>query len=142
MSDKVKTVRVMYMGERVHHFNKIFQLFKDKRGREYNFSGIKGVWFGDIYEVNDNKMQVRPKSVDAKGWEPTEEERHEYEAQKLVVRAKRLERQKEMNIKKPHADIVRAVDLLRPFYLSLHRFDQERFMRWVANECSKRKKRR
>lgn len=132
---------VMYMGERPQVFSrKIRQLFKTKDGTEMFWVGVKGVWFGEVYEVNDGKMEVRPKRVEKGAWEPTDAEEKEYEAQKLVCTRIRQERRSEMKIKKPHDDVLRAVKLLRPFYRALDDMDRGRFMKWVSNECSKRVK--
>lgn len=127
----------MFLGERVGWNGKVYQLFRSKDGKEHNFSGIKRVYFGDVYEMIDEKLKIRPESVD--GWEPTDKDRREYEAQKLVVTASRQANRKAMEIKRPHAEVVKAVDLLRPFYRALSHVDQRRFMEWIANECSKKK---
>lgn len=129
---------IMFMGERIH-FGKIVQFFKDAKSIPHHFSGIKNIWFGSVYEMNDDKIKVNPTAIET-DWVPTDEERDEYEAQKLVVRAHRQARKKAMDIKKPHEKIVRAVELIRPFYLSLHNIDRRRFMEWFANECSRKGK--
>lgn len=129
--------RVMYLGERVNVF-KIGQLFRDKRGKDYWYRGVKGVWFGSIYEIDDKEsIKIRPAEVDAAGWEPSEKDRAEWEAQKAVVKAFRLEKRKAMQLKRPHADIVKAIQLLAPFWRSLDRFDQERFSKYLANELQR-----
>jgi hypothetical protein len=132
---------VMYHGERPGFMGTIRQLFKTRDGEEMYWVGRKRVWFGHVYEItHDDKMAKMPKEVEVEDWKPTDKEEKEYEAQKLVCRQIRADRQKEMKIKKPHENIVRAIGLLRPFYRALDDNDRRRFMKWVGNECGKKKK--
>lgn len=85
-----------------------------------------------------DRMKVRPEQVD--GWEPSEQERAVYESQKLIVKSARLKRQKNMQIKKPHENIARAISLLRPFMRGLSHYDQTRFIGYICNEASKKQK--
>lgn len=127
---------VMYLGERVTFLGKVYQVFKDKKGESFSYTQIKNVWVGDCYEItNDGKMSRRPSSVT--GWEMTEKEKLESEAQKVAVRAHRLQQRKAMQLKKPHPNIVSAIKLLRPFFRSMGRIDQERFTAYLTNEMSK-----
>lgn len=134
-------VKIMYHGERVYRF-RIQQLFKDKRGKEHYWTGIKYVQFGSIYEAEKKdkhfSLDRKPLSVEVKGWEPTEQERLTYESQKLVAKARRQENRKAMELSRPHNDITRAVNLLRPFFRQLNRIDQERFSSYLSNEMSKK----
>lgn len=134
---------VMYHGERVDMMGRISQVFKDRSGHAYTYAGIKNVRFGCVVHLlSGDKMKVRPESVEPSPWEPTDQEVTEYEANKIAVLDTRARRLKDLKLHKPNRRIVEAVDLLRPFYLSMHNFDRERFMRWVAQECSKKKGRR
>lgn len=137
MGTKRKIV-LMYHGERADTWRgKIWQCFRSKDGKEHSFSGIKNIYFGECYAMLDSKMKIRPEAVP--GWEPTEKERTEYEAQKLVVRQVRQSRLEAFKLTRPHKDVLRAVELLRPFYRALTDSDRNRFMKWVSNECSKKK---
>jgi len=136
--------QIMYHGERVNFTGKVVQLFKEKRGEEHLFKGIKGVWFGSVYEMVNDTLKLKPKEVEST-WEPTELERKEYEAAKIVVRGHRQNILAAMKVKKPHADISKALELIRPFTWHLSSLERRRFMAWFENECSKnpnRKKKR
>lgn len=136
---KGKNRVVLFLGERVDHMGNIFQLFRDRNGEQFRYTKIKRPFFGDCYEIDkEEKMKTRPESV--KGFEPTDKERLEYEAQKLCVVAERLSRKRAMKLRSPHPDIVRAIKLLRPFYRSMTRTDQNRFTQYLENELSKRSK--
>lgn len=131
---------VMYLGERVTMMGSIYKLFVDKKGETYHYSKIKHVWLGSCYEItNDGKMKRNPESVE--GWEITEKERVEAEAQKLVVTAHRMTKRKAMQLKKPHPDIVKAMNLLGRFYRSMSKWDRQRFVDYLENEMSKGGKR-
>lgn len=132
-------VLVMFLGERADNFDGINQLFVDKKGEKHLFRGLKYVWFGNVYEMTDGKMKVRPEAVES-DWTPTEEQRLEYEAQKLAVCAIRERRKKKNLSRKPHKDILRAVELLRPFYKPLSKWDRERLTDWLTHQLSKAKK--
>lgn len=132
---------VIYCGERVGLFGRIHQLFKDKKGKEYSYTGIKDAMVGYCYEVSaKDQMSLRPKTVE--GFPMSEKDKLEMEAQKLAVRAERLMKRKAFELKRPHPDIVRALKLLAPFYRGLTRFDQDRFMSYLGNEMSRKPKRR
>lgn len=141
----MKTVPVMFLGERIRGWHKkIEQLFRSKDGKDFFFSGIHRPWFGTVYEMKlkadgSASMAVRPKEVES-DWEPSEKERQEFEAAKIVVASERQNRRKAMTLKRPHDDIVRAVKLMRPFYRALPDQDRRRFMEWFSNECSRKGK--
>lgn len=145
---KKKIVALMYHGERVPFVGTPLQVFKDKKGKEYRWSGRKHVWFGSVYEAEYMEpgvlaMLKNPKELLAT-WQPTEKERLEYEAAKLGVTSYRQNRKKAYELKKPHPDLVKAVLLFRPFYFALQNIDRRRLVDWFENECSKplKKKRR
>lgn len=142
MAKKGTAIRVMYQGERVDTFGRIHQMFRDVRGENYQYSGIRDVSFGQIYPMTDGKMAVYPIGEYDPKWKPTDKEEREFEAHKIVVADRRARRKAEMQLKKPNPKIVQAVDLLRPFYLAMTDWDRDRFIRWVSQECSKRKGRR
>lgn len=134
-------IKVIYCGERVDMIGNIKQLFRDEEGNEFCYTGVKRVWPGSCYEISDDeKIQRKPTEVEANGFEFTPKDRAEYEAHKLVVSATRALRRKAMAIKKPHPDIVRAINLLRPFYRNLGRFDQDRFSKYLCNQMSRKAK--
>lgn len=138
---KTKVTQVMYHGERVSLFGEINQLFKDRKGEESRFRGIKRIYFGNVYEMNGISMNSKPEPIEA-GWSPTEKEELEYEAAKIAVSGHRQEQRKDMELKRPNKKVVQAVELLRPFYLVMSNVDRKRFMGWVSNECSKKGRRR
>lgn len=134
---------VIYHGEHLTHFGKIYQLFKDKKGIEYNYTGVKMVWPGLCYELlPGDKMNRRPNQITdyRRVFEMTENDWVKSEAQKIAVKGFRLEQRKAMEVKKPHLDITTAINLLKPFYRGLSRFDQKSFVSYLENEMSKRKK--
>lgn len=137
----MKTFPVMFIGERVSWRGKVIQVFKDKKGEEHVFSGIKNLWFGSVYKIEDNKMSVKPTPIES-DWKPTEKDEIEYESQKIVVRAHRQSKLKALKLKKPHANIARAVELIRPFYWHLPSLDRRRFLEWFENEISKKVKKK
>lgn len=134
--------KLMYLGERVDLFRGVHQEFKDKSGSKFNWTGIKNLYFGAVVEAERKgksmTMSRRPQIVES-DWQPTEQEEVEYEAHKVVVRAYRQSRKKAMELKRPNQNIVRAVELLKPFYRAMDHFSQKRFMEWIANACSKPK---
>lgn len=133
-------MKVMYVGERVSQMGKVYQLFKNKRGKTFPFSGLRYALLGHCYEMaKDQTLKTNLSAAGVEGWEMTEAEHIECEAQKQVVKTHRLKKRKAMELKKPHTDIVRAICLLRPFVRSLDLWDQKRFMDYIANACSKRK---
>lgn len=134
----MKKVKVMYHGERVNHFDKIYQVFKSKDGKTHNFTGIKNIWFGSVYVMEKDTLKRKPEAIET-DWQPTDQEREEYEAAKIVVKATRQNKLKAMKLKQPHQNIVRAIELIRPFYLHLSNLDRRRFIEWFENECSKKK---
>lgn len=135
---------VMYHGERVAPYGgHIRQLFKDETGKEYFFAGVKSVWVGSTYELlPGDKMAVKPERFDNDGWVMSEKEQTEYEAQKEIAKQIRAERMKVMKLKRPHKDIVKAIELLAPFFRSLDRIDQDRFMRYLTNACQRKANKR
>lgn len=137
---KKKTVVVMYQGERLTMMQGLTHLFTDKDGGEHCFRGIRGAIFGHCYLMVNDTMERRPTLAEAGCWEHTEKEELVYEGAKLAVANFRASRRREMELRMPNRKIVQAVDLLRPFYLSMTDFDRVRFMRWVSQECSKKKR--
>lgn len=142
----MKKKQVVYMGEvlKDHGFSQsIFQRFRDKEGKFYHYVGIKRIWPGSTYQMEPgDKMNIRPERIYDSDLGLTEAEEIEMEAQKIAVRQYRASRRKEMDLKKPHTDIVRAIALLSPFVRSLPRFDQDRFLKYIFNEASKTPKKR
>ncbi len=134
-------VPVMYVGERVHFSGQIVQAFKSKDGTEHFFARTKGVWPFECYKmVNQTMKAVKPER--AGDWEPSELVRHEFEQNKVIVTARRLEMRKARDIKKPHQNLIRAVELLRPFYRGLNRNEQRLLTEYLLNEISKYKGKR
>lgn len=141
-------VPLMYHGERVNWRGEIIQLFRDRKGEEFYWSGRKHVYFGEIYESTkkgrskaaDHVMARNPKMVVDETWSATEKDRAEYEGAKVACTDARAQRKKAYELKKPHKDLVRAVELMRPFYLSLTDNDRRRLIGWFANECSKKRR--
>ena len=143
---KVLVVKpVMYMGERVSFYpQKIYKLFKGRDGTEYKFApSVSGVYFGDKYQLlPKDRMEHRPKELSVDDWQPTESERLEYEAQKIVCREFRATKRKDLELKKPHPNILKALELLRPFAMHLDETERGRLFSWLRIQCSKRKARK
>lgn len=136
---------VMYHGERAFPISgKIVQVFKDRKGEEHCWSGVKGVYFGYVYEAEKKGTEItirmRPAEIEVKGWEATQADHDQMEANKILVKEIRARRRKDLEYKKPHADIVKAIELLKPFYRGLSKWDAQRFTDWLSNECSKPKR--
>jgi hypothetical protein len=136
----MKKEHVMFVGERVDWRGNIYQCFKNKAGVESHFKGVKNVCFGSVYNVEDGRIARIPVAIEPPPWHPTDKECLEHEAQKIAVYERRALNRKALQLKKPHADIAKAVELLAPFYLSMDDFTRMRFMRWFSNECSKKVK--
>ena len=141
-------VPVMYLGERADWRGDIRQLYRDRDGNDLYWSPRKHVYFGEIYETEkkgrgkkqEHLMRKAPKRVEVEGWEPTEKERTEYEAAKVACRDSRAQRKKDFEFRKPAKQLMTAVDLVRPYYLSCSDQDRRRLMGWFSNECSKKKR--
>ncbi len=133
-----KKVIAIYLGERISALSYIYHSFKDRKGREYHFRGLRSVRVGDCYEIIDDKIATRPKAVE--GFPLTEEQEAHCDAQRVVVLAFRAAQKKAMQLKRPHEDITRAIGLLRPFYLGLSELDRRRFKEYLGQEMSKKKK--
>ena len=133
---------VMYVGERSDVFDRITQVFVDRKGNEIRFKGIKGIHVGGCYlcDTKAGKMNVRPDKVPNDGFEMTDELWKKYEAAKVVIKDIRLTNRKIMEVKKAHPDIVRAVNLLKPFTRNLGKYELSRFTRYLENELSKKGK--
>lgn len=134
--------QLMYLGERIGHFGKIHQVFKDKRGKTYTWNGIRGVWFGSVYEAENKKggqltMSTRPDEVST-DWRHREQERIEYDAAKLAVAGQRQRNLGAMKLRAPPRDIMNAVACVRRYYLALSDNERRRLIDWFANECSKK----
>ncbi len=135
--------KVMYHGLRAHALtDKLYHIFKDKKGKEFHYTGnFRFIYPGGIYwQLVGERMNVRPESAIDMEWVWTEEDRKQYEAHKEVCKQVRLERRKQLELKRPHPDITRAIMLIKPFVNGIGMTDQERFFRYFKNQCTKRKK--
>lgn len=137
-------MKAIFLGEEVSVIGEIRQVFRFDNGERGYWKGIRGLYRGKVVEVKGKpgaeKMATRPDS--AEGLELTEAEEREFDAKQLTVKQKRLENRKALSLKKPHRDIVNAIELLRPFAGHLSTIDRRRFMAYLENELSKRKKRK
>lgn len=137
----MKQIEVIYLGERLTMNDKIVQVFRDAEGKESYFSGVKRVWVGDSYLMSEKgTIKAKPERVENPTLKMNEEDEAKYQAQKIVCRDYRLTRQKEMKLKQPHEDILKAIELLRPFARGLSWYDNERFFTYIKNESTKPKK--
>lgn len=131
----------VYLGERVFGYNRrISQVFKNAKGKEILFSGIRGIMPGQVFWITDGTIKTRPEPIEEPSIEMSEKDWIEYEAQKAIVKIERLRRKKAMNLKAPHPDIKRAIDLLRPFAANLSSIDLRRFAEYIQNEISVKKR--
>lgn len=138
-------VEALYIGERVTGFGEIVQAFKIENGEVLHWTGVKGLWVDESYEVEvkptgGHTIKMRPDRVEEKDRRlfMSDKDKIEYEAQKIAVRGQRERRKKKMELSKPHADIVKAIQLLKPFARSLDYIDLDRFMGYVKNQLSKK----
>lgn len=135
-------IPAIYLGERLTLLGSVFHVFRDAKTNLYRFTGLKSIFFGETYLVSkDGSIKVRP-DVSLKKLDLMENDFAEFEAHKILAKDARLNKRKAMELKKPHADIVKAIELLRPFIQSVPRYDQDRFLRYIHNEATKRKKRK
>jgi hypothetical protein len=133
-------VPALYLGERVTSFGDIVQSFRVLGQKErLTFTGIRNIYAGEAYEydLNNNTMKIRPARLDCID-KMTEADEREFELHKELAKHRRLERQKAMNLKKPHRDIVRAIDLLRPFCRNASTLEIRRFTEYLGNQLSKK----
>lgn len=131
-------VPALYLGERVSAIGNIHQVFKAPMCGELFFKGIKQVHFGDSYEYDraNGTMKTRPKQIKGRLKASIKDE-HTYHAQKEIVKLQRLKNRKALEIKKPHKDIDRAIELLRPFTNGMGSIDLHRFVEYLENRLSK-----
>lgn len=139
----VYSVPVVYLGERMETFGKITQVFRSARGRVFRYSGIKGVGFGDNTAVTkDGRIAVRPKVSEERKIAVTPEEEAEFSAHAQIVKHERARRRKQLELKKPHPDLVRAIQLLAKFTGRMDRLELSRFCQYVETELSKKGRKR
>lgn len=137
-----KQVQVIYLGEQVDIIGHINQVFRDKKGKVFKYNGVKGVWPGSCYLIDVNPdgsstIKTRPESVEKPKIEFSEKDRLEYETNKEIAKHQRLLNKQAMDIKKPHEDITRAIQLLKPFARSVSNIDLNRFMGYLKNQLTK-----
>lgn len=135
------TKEVVYLGEEVGFGSKIRQVFRDKKGEQYSFFGIKGfLFFGESYLMTEGGVMLtrNPPQPEKQTVFATEKERLTYEANKEICKYIRERRKKLMDIKKPHPDIVRAISLLRPFTRDMDFLVLSRFCNYLQQQLSKK----
>ena len=134
-------VEYVYLGERVEAFDGIKQLFRNKKGEFARYSGVRDVYFGNSYLITDDgKIKARfPDRPDKQTVFSTEQEELDYEAHKELAKDYRLRKRKAMELKKPHKDIVRALNLLRPFTRKMDSITLRRFSEYLQNQLSRQK---
>lgn len=132
----------LYLGEELGFGGGIFKKFRTHKGEITYFSKVSGVIFGGAYAWNgkEGTMPRRPEPVYDSKLEATDQERREYEVNKLAVTAKRLQKMQILKDKKPHPDIVKAINLLKPFVRGMDFFTVHKFLDYVFNECYKKGK--
>jgi hypothetical protein len=148
MKSQKKTIfdrEIIYLGERLDLLGGIQHAFRASGGRIMKFSDNlgRGLYFGDSYLVSAaGTIAVPPKKCERPRLKITEQERLDFELQKELVKVERLKRRKALEIKKPHADIVAALELLRPFVRGADNFTLRRFVGYLEHQLSKPAKRR
>ncbi|MFA7333624.1 MAG: hypothetical protein WC130_04930 [Kiritimatiellia bacterium] len=140
-------VPAIYLGERVEVLSGIRHVFRTPAGDILRFKGLRGhLWYGDIYLTSsEGSIQTRPEKAPYEppsGLEPTKRERIDYEVHKELAKDYRLRNRKAMELKKPHADIVKALELLRPFMRGADTYTLRRFAGYIENQLSKKGKRK
>ena len=136
-------IEYVYLGERVDaHFRQISQWFRSAKGDISRFVGVRGIYVGESYLLTKKgsikaKFPPQPKtqSVFLEA-----QERLDYEAHKEIAKHQRLCRKKALTLKKPHRDIVAALELLRPFTRRMDTLTLRRFAEYLENQLSKRQK--
>lgn len=134
----------VYIGDAVNMFGKITQQFKDKKGAVLTFSGIKGVYINDTYmiDVANGQMKTKPEAVADSKLKMTDEDWLKYEGNKIAIKLTREKRRKDMQLRQPHGDIVKAIKLLRPFCRNMDLLTLGRFIGYIENQLSKKEKRK
>lgn len=137
----MKKVEVIYVGERADPmWNKIWQTFRNAKGELYRYQSLKNIYVGECYwTFDDGKIKTRPEKVEKPKLSLTDQERRDYEAHKEIAKQVRLERRKAMELKRPHPDIVKAINLLKPFCINLGPSDLSRFTQYLKEQLGKRK---
>jgi len=148
MSQKIAetkyTIEYVYLGEQVDIMGNISQLFRNKKGEFAKYSGVKPLFFGESYLISKkgmikSRMPPQPKKQTLF---VTDRDKMAYEANKEIAKNERLLRRKAMELKKPHQDIVKAIALLRPFVYELDSMNLHRFMKYLENQLSRKKKKK
>lgn len=142
MVEEKYTVEYLYLGERIDYVGNIRQVFRCKKGDLHYWQGIGGLCFGESYLVTkDGKIKKRwPPKPEKQTLFATEKEQLDFETQKLIVAHQREARKKFNDSKKPHRDIVRAIELLRPFVRNDDLLTLNRFVDYLKNQLTKKKK--
>jgi hypothetical protein len=133
-------VEVLYLGKTIDSIGNIRHLFRDKKGQRHLFRSIKLACFGDCFMMINDTLARRPEALENPSIFPTEAERLDYETRKLIVAHSTELKRKIMFIKKPHKDIVYAINLLRPFCKSMDFLTLERFTAYLKQQISKKGK--
>lgn len=135
------TEEYLYLGERVNFLGRISKVFRNKKG-EISSWNPKGVYFGESYLASkDGYMKSSfPPQPEKQTIFPTDRDKAEYEAHKVMAADTRARRKKEREFKKPSKDILRAIELLRPYARYLDSIELGRFCGYIQNQLSKRRK--
>jgi hypothetical protein len=135
------TIEVIYLGERPDLFGQIKQIFRDRKGRIYSYKGVRGVYFGCSYLVSkDGMIETRPKEFDKQKLTLTEQDHLDFSANVEICKHIRAKQKKALEVKKPHPNLVNALDLLRPFTRNMDNLELTRFTDYIKNQLSKKRK--
>ena len=148
-ADNKMNVPAIYLGERVEVLSGIRHTFRTPEGRILSYKSLRGhLWFGDIYLTSKaGSIQTRPEKApydksENLGLEATKQDHLDYELHKELAKDYRLRNRKAMELKKPHRDILKALELLRPFMRGADTYTIKRFAGYLENQLSKKAKRK
>ena len=138
-----KRVELLCLGERVALFG-IEQVFRNAKGEIVRYAKLSGYQFGESYIQTDGKLPKRAEPLDEEKRKltPGTEDRRQFEVHKLAVINYRRRQLNAYNLKKPHPEIVRAIELLRPFARTVDSIDLRRFMGYIENQLTKPQRRK
>lgn len=137
----MKLIPHIYLGERLDLFG-IRHAFRGPDGKEKFFKGkIHGLIRGECYGISPKgEILKRPAQIVDCKLRMTDKEETEFELHKELCKHWRAKKKKALNLKKPHPDISKAIELLRPFVRYSDNIELNRFVEYLENQLSKKKR--
>lgn len=133
---KGKPVEYIYLGRLIDDFGNIKHKFRNAKNEFAYFKNISKAIIGESYPITDGSILTRPQRCDKQTLSLTDDEIRSSNANEQVVKYTVERRKKMAKIKKPHPDLVRAIQLLTPFYYELNHLSARRLTDYIHNEIS------